>query len=413
MNTRTSLSDLEKALAAEPFNLLIRRQYRDGLIANERFEDALVQCGLLISQDSSDLESYECKIECLYELRQLPEAKKALEDWQQNAGPGIRSVWKEKLDNSISETLPSLSQVIPIRPDINIIEHTNYQIGISFRDIVGMSELKEEIRLKIIAPFSNPGLFAKFKKSAGGGILLYGPPGCGKTMMAKAISTECQAQFISVGISDILSKYIGESESHLADYFEKARKKKPSVLFFDELDTLGQSRSKGDNGWMKGLVNEFLTQLDGFKSDNESILVLAATNLPWDIDSALLRPGRFARQIFIPPPDLDARSEIFRTKMSDVPNEVTTWTQFAAKTEHYSGADIDGIIDSAKENVLAEILRSNIERPVADKDILNAIAGTKPSTKDWLNTVRTVVKYGGADSLYSDVEAYLKKHKLV
>src|SRR5262245_31004991 len=169
-----------------------------------------------------------------------------------------------------------------------------------FVDVVGMEELKKTIRLRIIEPFRRPSLFQRFAKKSGGGILLYGPPGCGKTLIARAIAGECEASFVHVGISDVLNMWIGESERNLAALFEKARAESPSVLFFDELDALAFSRSKSTSDHTRHLVDEFLQQLDGLSGDNSGVLVLAATNMPWDVDSAMKRPGRFDRQLFVP-----------------------------------------------------------------------------------------------------------------
>ena len=192
---------------------------------------------------------------------------------------------------------------------------------VRFSSIVGMDDLKRTIRLKIIEPFLNPGLFQRFRKQAGGGILLYGPPGCGKTMMARAVANECRAEFVSVGIADVLNMWIGESERNLSALFDKARSQAPCVLFFDELDALAYSRSKARSEHTRTVVNEFLTQLDGMGKDNSSVLILAATNMPWDVDPAMKRPGRFARQIFVPPPDLEARQKMLEIKLTGVPQD--------------------------------------------------------------------------------------------
>jgi SpoVK/Ycf46/Vps4 family AAA+-type ATPase len=243
-------------------------------------------------------------------------------------------------------------------------------------------------------------------------VLLYGPPGCGKTMIARAVATECRAEFVSVGISDILNLYIGESERNLAAMFEKARHSRPCVLFFDEIDALGFARSKARSEHTRQIVNEFLAQLDGFGTDNHDVLILAATNMPWDVDSALKRPGRFSRQVFVPPPDETARARIVELKLEGVPHEAIDARAIAALTPHFSGADIEGLVELAKDYVLEEHLTQNVDRGVRQQDLQKAAQSATASTLDWLRTARNLVKYAGADDAYGEVGRYLKTHKL-
>jgi SpoVK/Ycf46/Vps4 family AAA+-type ATPase len=284
---------------------------------------------------------------------------------------------------------------------------------IGFDDIAGLEDLKRTVRLQIIEPFLRPGLFAKFRRRAGGGVLLYGPPGCGKTMIARAVSTECRAQFMTVGIADVLNMYIGESERNLASIFDKARHARPCVLFFDEIDALAYSRSKAQSEHTRQVVNEFLAQLDGFGTDNQDVLILAATNMPWDVDPAMKRPGRFSRQVFVAPPDEAARTRIIELKLHGVPHEAVDAREIAARTRHFSGADLEGVVELAKDYVLEDHLARNIERPIGQADLLKAADAMEATTLDWLRTARNLVKYAGADDGYKDVEAYLRRHKLV
>jgi len=282
-----------------------------------------------------------------------------------------------------------------------------------FMHIAGMDDLKKSIRLQIIEPFLNPGLFAKFRKKAGGGILLYGPPGCGKTMLARAVANECNASFLAIGISEILSMWQGESERNLSLMFEKARSQKPCVMFFDELDALAFSRSKASSDTSRKIVNEFLSQLDGFESANEQVLILAATNMPWDVDPAMKRPGRFARQVFVPPPDAPARARIIELALESVPHGPVDIAAIAAATGQYSGADVDALVERAKEYVLTEYLETRREREISQQDLVRATAELVPTTQDWLRTARNLVKYAGGDDSYRDLERYLKANKLL
>jgi SpoVK/Ycf46/Vps4 family AAA+-type ATPase len=184
------------------------------------------------------------------------------------------------------------------------------------------------------------------------------------------------------------------------------------VLFFDELDALAFSRSKSTSDHTRHLVDEFLQQLDGLSGDNAGVLVLAATNMPWDVDSAMKRPGRFDRQLFVPPPDAVARAQMLRQKLATVPTSPFDAEALAVRMSHFSGADIDGVIEQAKEAVLAEILDGAEERALRESDLAAAIAAAAPTTLDWLRTARNLVKFGGGDPGYKDVEAYLKAHRL-
>ncbi|MCR9165743.1 MAG: ATP-binding protein [Nannocystaceae bacterium] len=282
---------------------------------------------------------------------------------------------------------------------------------IGFDDIVGMEEVKKTVRLRIIEPFKNPGLFARFRKKRGGGVMLYGPPGCGKTMLARAVAHECNATFIGVGISEVLNMWIGESERLLSAFFERARAERPAVLFFDELDALAFSRSKARSEHSRTRVNEFLAQLDGMDADNDQLLVLGATNMPWDVDPAMKRPGRFDRQVFVPPPDASARAEMFRVKLFDIPTEALDFRRLAEASPNASGADIDGMIELAKEHVLDEILSGGTERPMRDADLLAAVRDTEPSTVEWLRTAENLVKYGSGGGQYKELAAFLRTVK--
>lgn len=280
---------------------------------------------------------------------------------------------------------------------------------VTFADVAGMKELKKTIQLRIISPFQNQGLFSKFRKKAGGGVLLYGPPGCGKTFITKATAGECRATFISVHITDILNKYIGVSEQNLKDLFDKARSQKPSVMFFDEIDTVGFNRSKSSSD-MRGMIDTFLTEMEGIDTSTDQVLVIGATNMPWDVDSALKRPGRFDRLVFVGPPDEEAREEIFRLKLEGRYTDRIDTRLLASKTEFFSGADIENLCERAAESVLGEILETGVERPITMADFEVLLQEVRPSTLEWLRTAKNYVKYANQSGIYNDVEEYLRKY---
>jgi SpoVK/Ycf46/Vps4 family AAA+-type ATPase len=408
----TTLDELERALLTRPFDVHLRLRYASGLLAAHRHEDALAQFDVLADQPGVPCSAH---VGAAVALLALGRRKQALERYTTaRALPGFEEHPElEDLRADASPTEPRQLSVIQGGLDKVVSIERPRGDAIGFDDIAGLDDLKRTIRLQIIEPFLRPGLFAKFKKRAGGGVLLYGPPGCGKTMLARAVASECRAEFVSVGISDVLNMYIGESERNLAAIFDKARAKRPCVLFFDELDALAFSRSKASSEHSRQVVNEFLSQLDGFDTDNQEVLILAATNMPWDVDPAMKRPGRFSRQVFVAPPDEVARARIVELKLDGVPHESIDSRAIAARTPHFSGADIEGLVEVAKEYVLEEHINEGRDRPLRQHDLLRAADLSKASTVDWLRTARNLVKYAGADDTYSAVDAYLKQHKLL
>jgi SpoVK/Ycf46/Vps4 family AAA+-type ATPase len=341
----------------------------------------------------------------------------ALKDYSSEAPPNP-DVVEDKLE--VIEVVPAFDEkerrqgfkVIQGRKQDNVISLENViPKKVTFDDVGGLSELKKTIEMKIIKPFMNPGLFSKFRKKAGGGILLYGPPGCGKTYIAKATAGECRAQFYPIHISEILDPYVGVSEQNLHQAFETARGNAPAVLFFDELDALGFSRSKSRSDVMRPLVDTMLNELQSVESSNEKLLIIGATNMPWDVDDAFKRPGRFDKLVFVPPPDWEARKLIFKLKLSGRPVESgIVYEMLADRTPLYSGADIENVVEMAAENVLAEILEGGRERLITMEDLLEAISTTKPTTIEWLTTIRNYIKYGNQSGIYSEAAAYIKEN---
>lgn len=282
---------------------------------------------------------------------------------------------------------------------------------IKFEDVGGMDHVKKEIDLKIIQPLKHPDLYKAYGKKVGGGILLYGPPGCGKTYLARATAGEVNASFISVSLDEILDMFIGNSEKNLHEIFELARQNTPCVLFFDEIDALGASRNDMKQSAGRHLINQFLQELDGMESENDGILVLGATNTPWNLDSAFRRPGRFDRILFIPPPDESARESIFKLKLKDKPKDGIDYPSLAKKTPEHSGADIEAIIDIAIEQKLEQALKDGIPRPLETKDLSKASKKHKPSTKEWFSTAKNFALYANESGLYDDILHYLKIKK--
>lgn len=279
---------------------------------------------------------------------------------------------------------------------------------IDFNDVGGMDGLKDEIRIKIIEPMNHPEIYEAYGKKIGGGILMYGPPGCGKTHLARATAGQIDAGFMPVGIHDVMDMYIGQSEQKLHALFENARGHTPCVLFFDEVDALGAARSDMRSSAGRNTINQFLSELDGVKSSNEGVLVLAATNAPWHLDSAFRRPGRFDRIIFVPPPDAPSREAILTVLLKGKPTEGIETATLAKKTAGFSGADLKAVVDTAVEAKLREAMSSGRPTPLRTRDLVAAAKKIKPSTKEWFATAKNYALYSNEAGLYDDILSYLK-----
>ncbi|MDP0499327.1 MAG: AAA family ATPase [Verrucomicrobiota bacterium JB022] len=278
---------------------------------------------------------------------------------------------------------------------------------ITFADVGGMDAVKEDIRMKIIHPIAHADLFKAYGKAVGGGILLYGPPGCGKTYLARATAGEVKASFYTLGLHEVLDMYIGQSEKNLHEVFQQARRSAPTILFIDEVDALGANRNDLRHSAGRNVINQFLSELDGVESSNDGLLVLGATNAPWHLDSALRRPGRFDQIIFVPPPDEEARAAILRVMLKDKPAENINYEAVARRTDGFSGADLKAVVERAVEQKLDEAMKKGGLVPLSTKDLEQSAKKVKPSTKEWFAAARNYALYANQAGLYDDILAYL------
>ena len=282
---------------------------------------------------------------------------------------------------------------------------------VTFADVGGLDDIKKQIRRRIILPFQKPSLFQRFRRRAGGGILLYGPPGCGKTLIARATAGECGARFYNVAVSDILDMYIGESERKLHELFEQARRSAPAVLFFDEVEALGGKRQYSREATSSKLVSQFLSELDGFAQNNHNVLVMAATNVPWAVDPAFRRPGRFDRVMFVPPPDREAREAILTRLLAERPTAgVLPCRELAELTPGFSGADLRDLVDTAVDEAIEASISCGRECPVEMAHLRTALKEAKATTTEWLTTARNYARYANEGGQYDEVLAFLERH---
>lgn len=259
-----------------------------------------------------------------------------------------------------------------------IIESEKYSIksknGVTFDDVIGLDDVKELINQMVVYPFKYKEIYKAFNRDSGGGILLYGAPGTGKTMIAKAIANEIDAVFYSIKCSDIASKWYGESARNIKKLFDKARSHERSIIFFDEFDSLGSNRDHGNSNPVNMVVSELLSQIDGFESKKNTVLLIASTNKPWNIDSALLRSGRFNKKIYIGLPNKTSRINLLIHELKDSPLSKVDLESISEKTEGYSSADIVELCNETKDIAIKRSIQMNQISPINQKDLIKALS---------------------------------------
>jgi ATP-dependent 26S proteasome regulatory subunit len=407
-----AVQQFREALALAPDNLAVKVGLARAFFADGKNDQALVLIEAVLDHDGAPASARVLYARLMLAAgsveRAVAEYKLAIEQ--------DRSV----ADGSLEETLgigsdPANSDVVDGRVRAAAVDDNSVMDGldlerpkVTFSDVGGMDRVKEEVRMKIIHPLAHPEMYAAYGKKIGGGILMYGPPGCGKTHLARATAGEVKAGFISIGIHDVLDMWIGQSERKLHELFDQAREHPPCVLFFDEVDALGASRTDMRQSAGRQLINQFLSELDGVDASNEGVLVLAATNAPWHLDPAFRRPGRFDRIIFVPPPDQPARAAILRVLLKGKPVEDIDYDHIARKTEEFSGADLKAVVDIAVEDKLREAMKKGVPTPLTTRDLTSAAKQQKPTTKEWFATARNYALYSNQGGIYDEILQHLK-----
>jgi transitional endoplasmic reticulum ATPase len=368
---------------------LAKKHYDEGNIAGARVE--YLKCAQLLEQ-LAKLSAQDKKAELLSRSQKFREIAEGLQEGTVKVfTDGIRPAEQERPTVTEKERREerTKSLILAEKPSIR------------FADIAGLEAVKENIKEAIVYPFKYPEEYRYFGVKPGGGILLYGPPGCGKTMLAAAAAAECDAVFINLKVSDIKDKYVGESEKNIKEVFAVARSHERAILFFDEIDSLAGERSASSEGHERSLVSELLAQMDGLESKDSvrKYLVLAATNRPGDVDIALRRPGRFDTTVFVPHPDFEARRKILELNLRGKPlSPKVSLDELARRTEGYASAEIVAVCQVAAKIPLRErIKEKKPRRQLTMTDFEQALKGQRTVLASWY--VKAAKELLGSDQI--------------
>ncbi|MER5739128.1 MULTISPECIES: ATP-binding protein [unclassified Streptomyces] len=427
------ISSLRAALAAAPGDVPLRLHFAELLLAQGRNDEAVAEAAVALQHAPGDADARALMVRAMGMPPAAPEPPAVRPETAEPPAPGpVRppapgpgpAEPKPSFDWAAAEE--QVSDLVGPR----FLEEPQADGGdglagdaaawdvdapgaVRLADVGGMTDVKDRLEAAFLAPMRNPELRRLYGKSLRGGLLLYGPPGCGKTFIARAVAGELGANFLTVSLSDVLDMWIGASEKNIHDIFETARRQAPCVVFLDELDALGGKRSRTHSNGLRNVVNQLLTELDGIASGagNEGVFVLAATNVPWDVDLALRRPGRLDRTLLVLPPDAAAREAILRYHLRERPIEAVDLGKLVKVTEDFSGADLAHLCETAAEAALLDSARTGSVRLITTKDLLGAAKQLRPSTEPWFAAARNVAMFANEGGLYDDLLAYLKRKR--
>ena len=393
------IASLLRAVDAAPMDGPLRLLLVNHLLDADRNDEAISQLSVILGQEPN------CVPALLAMRRALSTSP---------APPSDDGYDWDRAARNLADAVPPAYADERVAPQPDFVADADAEPGaVRLADVGGMEQVKRRLDAAFLAPMRNPELSRAFRKSLRGGLLLYGPPGCGKTFIARAIAGELGARFHSVTLADVLDMFIGNSERHLRDVFDAARRNVPCVLFFDEIDALGRKRSQMANNAARGVVNQFLTELDGVDTANDGVFVLAATNAPWDVDVALRRPGRLDRTLLVLPPDRPAREAILRHHLKGRPVSGLRLDALAKRTDGYSGADLAHLCDSAAELALMNSAATGTVHPITMAELESVLAQVRPSIGAWLEAARNVALFANESGAYDELVDYLNARKLL
>ncbi|MEU0629539.1 ATP-binding protein [Streptomyces sp. NPDC005989] len=402
------IHSLRTAVAAAPADVPLRLHLAQLLLEADRSDEAVAEAAVALQQAPGDAQARGLMARAMGapppSLAQPPRPQAGF-DWK-------------AAEEQVGDAVPPRFASTPARADgqDDSADADAWDVEgpstVRLADVGGMQDVKDRMDAAFLAPLRNPELRKLYGKSLRGGLLLYGPPGCGKTFLARAVAGELGAEFLSVSVNDVLDMWIGNSERNMHEVFETARRQAPCVVFLDELDALGAKRSRTAHSGMRNVVNQLLSELDGIDSAaNEGVFVLAATNVPWDVDNALRRPGRLDRTILVLPPDGPAREAILRYHLRDRPIENVDLSKLVKITDGLSGADLAHVCEAAAERALLDSVRTGTVRMIGMKDLLAAANDVVPSAEPWFASARNVAMFANEGGMYDDLVRYLKKRR--
>ncbi len=436
---QTVIAALLSATEKDPENVALRLHLASLLLDSGRIEEALRHCAIILESqpdhiealdyaaraaeaigDAKRAEGYRRLLKALSAEETTAPAAPNPEKRQKNEAPPDEHFWPSDL--ALNETEQKRRPIANASSgEVELVWEGDgadefweaEKPGVTLSDVAGMEEVKRRLHLAFLAPLKNPEMMRMYGKTLRGGLLLYGPPGCGKTYIARATAGELGAKFIAVGLSDVLDMWIGQSERNLHEIFQSARRNAPCALFFDEIDALGQKRSLQRHSAARNVVNQLLAEMDSVNADNEGVFILAATNHPWDVDTALRRPGRLDRTLLVLPPDANARKAILQLQSRQRPIDDIDFKWLAEKTAEFSGADLVHLFESAVELAMEDSLASGRVRPVGMNDFKKALKEIKPSTRAWFEIARNYAMFANDGGTYDELLDYLRANRLI